>query len=331
MSDASHFHMIDVGKKRSTYRLAVASGSIVVGENPFFLIKNKQLPKGDPLILAEIAGIQGAKKTADIIPLCHPLPLEKIEVNLQLDEARYAIIATAFVSTTSKTGVEMEALSAVNAALLTVYDLSKMIEPNLIMSDIQLLLKRGGKSGLWLSPTGVPEWVLKKACPDEQFALTNIQSAVMTLSDRAFKGVYDDKSGQYLRNTLSELGSVVVDYEVLPDDEKQLQEKLLTLINELKPQLVFTTGGTGIGQRDITPETIMAMADKKLPGIGELLRIDGSQFIPTSWISRSCAVIIQDTVVICLPGSEQAVKEGLSCLAPILPHLIQMRHGHHHD
>lgn len=142
MLEQSHFHMIDVGEKIPTYRLAVASGKISVGEKAFFLIKNKQLPKGDPLILAEIAGIQGAKKTADIIPLCHPLPLEQIEVTLQLEEDNHAIIATAFVSTTSKTGVEMEALSAVNAALLTVYDLTKIIEPHLIISNIRLLLKK---------------------------------------------------------------------------------------------------------------------------------------------------------------------------------------------
>lgn len=331
MLGQSHFHMIDVGKKIPSYRLAVASGRIFVGEKVFFLIKNKQLPKGDPLILAEIAGVQGAKKTADIIPLCHPLPLELIEITMQMDEENHAIIATAFVSTTSKTGVEMEALSAVNASLLTVYDLSKMIEPHLILSNIQLLLKKGGKSGLWLSPSGVPEWVMQKVSLDKNLELLGMHSAVITLSDRAFSGVYEDASGPYICNALKSFGSDVVAYQVLPDDEKQLQDKIFALITEFKPALIVTTGGTGIGQRDGTPEAIMAIADKLLPGIGELLRAYGSQYTPYSWISRSIAAVVNNTLVICLPGSEPAVKEGLFCLRPVLSHLIKMIHGNSHD
>ena len=331
MLETAHFHMINVGKKTPTFRLAVASGTILVGEKTFFLIKNRQLPKGDPLILAEIAGIQGAKKTAELIPLCHPLPLDHIEVVLQLDEVHYAIVATAFVSTTSKTGVEMEAISAVNAALLTIYDLSKMMEPHLIISNIQLLLKKGGKSGLWLSPSGVPEWICKKACLDEQPHLTDLKSAIISLSDRAFKGIYEDRSGQYLCNTLTSMGSEVVDYQLLPDDEKSLQEKILSIVSELKPDFIFTTGGTGIGPRDITPESVLAISDKKLPGVGELLRMYGSQSTPYSWISRSCAMTIKNTLVICFPGSENGVKEGLACLAPILGHFIKMLHGEQHD
>ena len=225
----------------------------------------------------------------------------------------------------------MEALSAVNASLLTVYDLSKMIEPHLIISNIELLVKKGGKSGLWLSPSGVPEWILQKANPGVTSVLSGIQSAVITLSDRAFAGTYVDTSGIYICDTLKCQGSNVVAYQVLPDDEKQLQDKILEFINEFRPTLILTTGGTGIGSRDNTPEAIMAIADKILPGIGELLRTYGSQHTPYSWISRSLAAVVNNTLVICLPGSERAVKEGLSCLIPILYHLIKMLHGNNHD
>lgn len=331
MIEPSHFHMIDIGKKISTHRLAVANGKIFVGEKAFALIKNHQLPKGDPFILAEIAGIQGAKKTADLIPLCHPLPLEKIDIKLDLDEENNAIIATAFVSTTSKTGVEMEAISAVNVALLTIYDLTKMVEPHLIISDIQLLLKKGGKSGLWLSPDGVPPWIMQKIKIDVTPSLLGVQSAVITLSDRASSGVYEDKSGAYICKTLKSLGSSVTAYHVLPDDQKQLQNKIFAIIEEFKPAFIITTGGTGIGKRDITPDAILAIADKTLPGIGELLRAYGSQFTAHSWISRSLAAVVKDTLIICLPGSEKAVKEGLSCICPIIQHLIMMLNGNDHD
>jgi molybdenum cofactor synthesis domain-containing protein len=150
---------------------------------------------------------------------------------------------------------------------------------------------------------------------------------VITLSDRAFAGTYEDTSGIYICDALKLHGSEVVAYQVLPDDEKQLQDKIFTMIDQYKPTLILTTGGTGIGPRDITPEAIMAIADKTLPGIGELLRAYGSQYTPYSWISRTLAAVVKNTLVICLPGSERAVKEGVSCLMPILSHLIKMLHG----
>lgn len=327
----SKFRMIDVGKKIPTYRLAVATGTITVGKTAFELIKNRQLPKGDPLALAEIAGIQGAKKTADLIPLCHPLPLDHIEVIMDLDPLEQAIIATAFVSTTSKTGVEMEALSAVSAALLTVYDLTKMVESHLMISEVRLLLKQGGKQGLWLSNLGVPEWVLNKTISAKQTSLAGISSAVVTLSDRACAGHYKDDSGLWLCEALSAQGSELVSYKVLEDDVQSLQEHLLAIIDTHHPDFIVTTGGTGIAPRDVTPEAILALADKQIPGIGEWLRAYGSQFTPYSWVSRSMAVVIRKTLVIVLPGSPAAVNEGLSCLIPLIPHLIQQLRGGSHD
>ncbi|MCX7117825.1 MAG: bifunctional molybdenum cofactor biosynthesis protein MoaC/MoaB [Legionellales bacterium] len=327
----SQFHMIDVGKKTPTHRLAVATGRISVGKTAFELINERRLPKGDPLVLAEIAGIQGAKKTAELIPLCHPLPLEHIDILIDLDPEQHAIIITAFVSTTSKTGVEMEALSAVNAALLTVYDLTKMVESNLIISEVRLLLKQGGKQGLWLSPQGVPEWVLNKTKSTEKKRLSQITSGVITLSDRANGGHYEDRSGQWLCDALRSEGSELLAYDLLPDDKTLLQTRIIDIINQHHPHLILTTGGTGISPRDITPEALLGLSTQTVPGIGEYLRANGHLFTPLSWISRSMAVIIENTLVIALPGRLAAVQEGLPCLIPLIPHLVQQLQGGNHD
>ena len=148
----SSFKMIDVGPKTATHRKAVAQGSIKLSQEAFAAIVNRANPKGDVLSLAEIAGIMAAKKTSDLIPLCHPLPLEKVQLRFESNQDSASITVFCEVSTTSKTGVEMEALSGVNGALLTIYDLSKAVNPVLIISEIRLNTKEGGKSGPWRHP-----------------------------------------------------------------------------------------------------------------------------------------------------------------------------------
>ena len=115
------------------------------------------MPKGDPLSIAEVAGINGVKKTSELIPLCHPLSLDHISIHSEINESKNSVIVYCLVSANSKTGVEMEALSGVNSALLAIYDLSKIVEPNLKIQNTKLLIKSGGKRGLWINPDGVPE------------------------------------------------------------------------------------------------------------------------------------------------------------------------------
>ena len=153
----SSFHMIDVSSKKKTFRRALGSGKIFVGEEVFNLIKNKKMPKGDPLSIAEVSGINGVKKTSELIPLCHPLSLDHISLHTEINEKKYSIVVYCLVSANSKTGVEMEALSGVNSALLTIYDLSKIVEPNLKITNTKLLIKSGGKKGLWINPDGIPD------------------------------------------------------------------------------------------------------------------------------------------------------------------------------
>ncbi len=153
----SGYKMIDVSNKEKTHRKALASGEIILGPEIIKLIKTKKMPKGDPLSIAEVSGINGVKKTSELIPLCHPLSLDHISIHTEINDKKYSIIVYCLVSANSKTGVEMEALSGVNSALLAIYDLSKIVEPSLKITNIKLLVKSGGKRGLWVNPNGIPD------------------------------------------------------------------------------------------------------------------------------------------------------------------------------
>ena len=153
----SGYKMVDVSSKEMTHRKALATGEIILGSKVIELIKTKKMPKGDPLSIAEVAGINGVKKTSELIPLCHPLPLDHISLHTEIDEKKNSIIIYCLVSANSKTGVEMEALSGVNSALLAIYDLSKIVEENLKITNIKLLVKSGGKKGLWINSDGISD------------------------------------------------------------------------------------------------------------------------------------------------------------------------------
>ena len=153
------FNMIDVSSKKETFRRALASGKIYVGKEIFELIKNKQMPKGDPVTLAEVAAVLGVKKTSELIPLCHPLPIDHTATKIILIDEDYSLEVYCVVSAVAKTGVEMEAIMGVNAALITIYDLSKIVNPHLKIDNVKLLIKEGGKSGLWTNPDGLPKFL----------------------------------------------------------------------------------------------------------------------------------------------------------------------------
>ena len=145
-------HMVDVGGKDETHRIAVASGNIRMRPETLAIIQSGTAKKGDVLGIARIAAIMGAKRTSDLIPLCHPLALTRVTVAFEVDATASSITCTAQVETYGKTGVEMEALTAVQVGLLTIYDMCKAVDRGMVMGDIKVLEKHGGKSGDWLSP-----------------------------------------------------------------------------------------------------------------------------------------------------------------------------------
>lgn len=144
-------HMVDVGDKAHTKRIAVASGVIKMLPATLQFIKNGNAKKGDILGIARIAAIQGSKRTADLIPLCHPISLTRVAITFDVDEKHTAVISTATAETTGQTGVEMEALTAVTVGLLTIYDMCKAVDRGMTISDVKLVEKHGGKSGDWLA------------------------------------------------------------------------------------------------------------------------------------------------------------------------------------
>ncbi|MBC7878712.1 MAG: cyclic pyranopterin monophosphate synthase MoaC [Anaerolineales bacterium] len=147
LNEQGHVQMVDVGAKPETERVAIARGEVHMQKETFDLIRDGQIKKGDVLTVAQIAGITASKRTSDLIPLCHPLQLSKIDVDLVLDESIPGVVITATVKITGKTGVEMEALTAVSVAALTVYDMAKAAEKTMRIQNIRLIEKHGGQSG----------------------------------------------------------------------------------------------------------------------------------------------------------------------------------------
>ncbi len=158
MNPLTHFdaqgqaHMVDVSKKQPTHRVAVAQGRIRMAQATFDLVAQGHAKKGDVLGVARIAGIQAAKKTSDLIPLCHPIPLTRVAVEFALEADSPAVVCRCTTETVGVTGVEMEALTAVQVALLTIYDMCKATDRGMVIESVQLLEKRGGKSGDWAAP-----------------------------------------------------------------------------------------------------------------------------------------------------------------------------------
>lgn len=328
---AAKFRMIDIGEKTDTQRRAVASGEFTAQSSTLARIRERTLPKGDVLMLAEVAGIQGAKKTSDLLPLCHPLSLTSVRVWFEFDTACIRVYCEA--KTFGKTGVEMEALAGVSAALLCVYDLTKGIDPVLGIGNIRLDLKEGGKSGHWKNP-GIAT-PLTDAAPVDPKMLQGYTVSVLTLSDRCSRHEAKDESGPEIARWFRSHGAQVLSEKILPDDRTLLSGALHSLLKENAPNFVITTGGTGLSSRDVTPETIEEVAreygGREIPGIGELLRSAGSLKTEHAWLSRSAAYLVSQTLIVSLPGSVKAVKESLESVGGLLKHAVHTAHGGKHE
>ena len=311
-----NFRMIDVGRKRPTRRRAVACGTITMSAGAFKAIQNGTLPKGNVLALAEAAGIMGAKKTPDMIPMCHTLPLDQMTIHCHLDDIQHSITVYAQAAAYAKTGVEMEALSGVSSALLTIWDLTKGVDPNLSIEGIKLLIKTGGKSGVWVNPEGIPDWLFEQL-PDSKF-LSERKAGVIVMSDRASTGTYQDQSGLLLVKLLESSGAEVTEYKVIPDDSQTISETLKTHCAEFHSDIVIASGGTGPGPRDVTPDVMEEICDKMLDGFGDLLRAESLNFTDTAWLSRMTAGMLGSTLVIAFPGSPKAVQECWDIISPFI-------------
>ncbi len=326
---AGAFHMADIRDKRPTRRRAVAVGELAAA-SAFPLIVERRLPKGDALAMAEVAGLQGAKSASMLMPLCHPLPLELVRVRCVPVAQRQAVRVYCEVATEARTGVEMEALAGVNAALLTLYDLSKPVEPALGIGAVRLLFKEGGKRGLWRHPDGMSEEETAHYRPRGNARLDGVRAAVLTLSDRAAGGAYEDKSGPVLVEGLRDLGASSGETELLADDPAPLTARLQALADE-GVALVLCTGGTGLGPRDHAPEALAALGGREVPGLAEMIRAESRFHTPLAWLSRARAVQLGNCLIVALPGSPRAAAQAFAILAPVLAHALAMIAGGKHS
>ncbi|MDE2490732.1 MAG: bifunctional molybdenum cofactor biosynthesis protein MoaC/MoaB, partial [Elusimicrobia bacterium] len=280
--------MADVGAKPATARRAAATGVLRLGRRAFALLRAGRLPKGDPFGPAQAAGLLAAKRTAELLPLCHPLPLDRVSVDFALDARLPAVRAVCEAATVAKTGVEMEALSGVMGALLCVYDLVKPVDPALTIEDVRLVFKDGGKRGHWVHPAETPRAAAKPLRPKLGKAVA------VTVSDRASSGKAVDRSGPLLVSGLREIGFSVSRSVAVPDDRPTI-EAVIRRASKSAVAVVLT-GGTGLGPRDVTPEAVASVCDRLIPGVGEVLRASGGP--ATAALSRSLAGQLGRCVVV---------------------------------
>jgi cyclic pyranopterin phosphate synthase len=302
--------VIDISRKASTLRTAVARAEVRMSAATIGIIQRGEAPKGDPLPVARVAGVQAAKNTSALIPYCHSLTLDFVGVEFALGEAGVTITATA--RAIHKTGVEMEALTAASVAALTIYDMLKMLDDSLAITEIVLVSKTGGKSDF-----------------RDEFE-TPLRAAVLVMSDSIAAGKKDDRSGRAIVDRLKSEGIEVQDYRIVPDDEALIEQTLRRYADEMHLDLVITTGGTGLGPRDRTPEAMAKLIEREAPGISEALRSHGQARTPRAMLSRGRAGVRGKTLIINLPGSTRGVQESLDALFPGVRHGFGMLAGGGH-
>ncbi|MDP4198819.1 MAG: bifunctional molybdenum cofactor biosynthesis protein MoaC/MoaB [Bacteroidota bacterium] len=302
--------MIDTSHKSPTLRTARASALVTMHPDTILTIRDGRVPKGDPLMVARVAATQAAKNTQLIIPYCHPLPLDYVGIEFTVLED--SIQVQAEVKAVWKTGVEMEAMTAVMVAALTLYDMLKMIDEDLAIHNVRLDFKSGGKSDF-----------------KEQFS-PPLRAAVLVLSDTVSAGSKRDTAGEAIAGSLRSKGIHVEDITVLPDETLSIAQKLRSYADGLGLDIVLTTGGTGLGPRDVTPEATRQIIDREIPGLAELMRSYGSERTPHAALSRAIVGQRGRTVIVNLPGSERGAIESLAAVLPALLHACTVIRGGDH-
>lgn len=302
--------MVDITHKIITQRTATAQAIVKVGSLATMqAILNKTVPKGDVLEVARTAGLFAVKNTSNSIPDCHPMPIEFTGIEYELLEDSVLIKVT--VKAIYRTGVEVEAMHGASIVALTMYDMLKPIDKQVEISTIKLLHKKGGKSDY-----GVKEDL-------------DLSVAVIVCSDSVSSGKKEDRAGKVISDKVKKLGLSVSSYSVIPDEVADIQETINKLCSSNK-DLIILTGGTGLSNRDVTPEAIIPMLDRRIPGIEEAIRSYGQDRTPYAMLSRSVVGFKGDTLIMALPGSTAGASESMDAVFPSILHLFKILNGFNH-
>ena len=301
--------MFDITDKIKTLRMAKAQAIVKVSDESIEKIIKHEVPKGDVIEIAKVSAITGAKRTPDIIPFCHNLPLNWVGTEVRIDDS--SIIIEVTVKTVYQTGCEMEALTGASCAALTVYDMLKPIDKNIEISSIKLLEKKGGKSDFGEE---IPE---------------SFKSGVLVISDSVYAGKKEDRSGKNILKKLNEIGITDSEYKIAPDEIEVIRKEVMNWCDN-GFHLIVTTGGTGLSPRDRTPEAILPLIETEIPGIMEAARNYGQERTPHSMLSRGAAGLIGQTLLVALPGSSKGAQESMDAIFPYVIHLFKMMKGGKH-
>ncbi len=301
--------MVDITHKQNTLRTAIASAVVRVSSaETMERVVNKTVPKGDVFEFARAAGLLGIKRTSDMIPDCHPLPVEYAQISYAVKDLEIHIAVE--VHTIYKTGVEVEAMHGASVVALVIYDMLKPIDPVVEIGSIRLERKTGGKS-------------------DRKTTGMNLYCAVVVCSDSVFRGESEDRSGSVIVERLKQLDIDVKESRAVPDEVETIRMLVRRYIDE-GVDMVILTGGTGLSRRDLTPEAVAPLIDRPIPGIMEAARWHGQQRMPYAMLSRGVAGFAGRTLVLTLPGSVRGVEETMDALFPQLLHVFAVQDGARH-
>jgi cyclic pyranopterin phosphate synthase len=294
-------------------------------------IRDGQTPKGNVFATAHLAGVMAAKRTAELIPLCHPLPLDGVLIQFDQEDEHIRITATA--TTHARTGVEMEALTAASVAALTLYDMLKAVSHDMVIENIRLLEKTGGRS----DTTAVPGPPPGKARPEGSLSTMPtreshrtdmvITAAVITVSDRCSAGLSQDTSGPAVVDLLRRGAGATIRWSgIVPDESDQIAARITELVDH-KVDLIVTVGGTGCGPRDVTPEATRSVITRETPGLAEAMRAASAQTTDKALLQRGVCGIRGASLIINLPGSPRGAAENLTVVLPVIAHAVALLQG----
>ncbi|MDR2137047.1 MAG: bifunctional molybdenum cofactor biosynthesis protein MoaC/MoaB [Synergistaceae bacterium] len=329
-----HPVMADVSGKQTTLREAAAEGFVNLTEAIARAVEARSAAKGDVLKIAELAGIMAAKRVPELIPLCHPIRLDDVRVECRLNAQDKRVRIQAFVKASEVTGVEMEALTGVSVAALTIYDMCKGIDKGMSIEGVRLLRKSGGKSGDYTADPqkdGGKGIVSEKTVSPAETRLERrpLRAAVLTVSDKGSRGEREDTAGPALCDLLRSIGAEVAHRAVVPDERAAITEVLETWSEDV--QLILTTGGTGLSLRDVTPDALEEIADRVIPGFGELMRAESLKHTPHAPLSRGLAVTRGRCFIMALPGSRRGAEQCFEAVRPALRHAVGTLNGWDED